>query len=652
MSPLVRVTVEPDHLERFARPSRSLNGIAELIWNGLDAEATLVEVAVSENELGGVDSVMVSDNGHGMTYEEATHDFSLLGGSWKLEAGRSKGGERILHGKYGQGRWRAFSVGNRVQWQTVAQADGARRKTTITSSSQSLTEFDIAGPDPTEEPTGTKVQIRNIHPEQATALSEKDAGDRLTTVFAPYLEQYAVTIRFRGRDLDPSSLQKRREEYELQIPVEEHGAAQLTVIEWNKSFPRELLLCDSNGIALQAERAGIHAPEFDFTAYLKWQGFREFENELPTVDLHPIAGPVIEIGREQLRRHFRQRGEELRTEVIREWKKEEVYPYRSDVSSELERVERDLFDLVAVTAAGAVNSGDRVSRRLSLTLLKQALERSPSALRRVLEEVLELAPERLADLNDLLSRTSLTSLISMGQIVTDRLDFLEGLSELVFDPEARKVVLERSQLHRILAREIWIFGDEYNLAIDDEGLRSVLKQHIRILGREVTSEDVEPARLEDGSQAIVDLMLSATIPLPQQQHEHLVVELKRPSIRLGAAELSQITQYADAVAQDPRFLNMNVTWNFWLVGTEMDGYVQGQANQAHRPPGMVSTPHGGRVTVWAKTWSQIIDDCRQRLKFVQNNLAYRSSREAGVEYLRRQHERFLPDLLKYEEQRV
>ena len=222
----------------------------------------------------------------------------------------------------------------------------------------------------------------------------------------------------------------------------------------------------------------------------------------------------------------------------------------------------------------------------------------------MLREVLELPDETLAELDQLLDRTSLTSIIALGKVVADRLDFLMGLRALVFDPQTRKHVLERSQLHRVLANEVWLFGDEYTLAIDDEGLSAALQQHVDLLGRAIAAEDLEPATLEDGSRGIVDLLLSATVPLPTQQHEHLVVELKRPSLRLGHDELTQISRYADAVARDPRFNKVEVRWNFWLIGTEMNDYVQGQASQPHLPPGVVSQPLGGRVTIWAKTWSR------------------------------------------------
>jgi hypothetical protein len=644
----IHVTVEKDHLESLAKPSRSLVGVAELIWNALDAEAESVRIEIAMNELGGVGSVTVTDDGHGMTAEDASEEFAHLGGSWKLHADHSKNNKRLLHGKHGQGRWRAFSLGSIVRWTTVADAKDGREKTTIAGGRFALTEFELSDPEPTTDQIGTRVVVENVDEEPAAALLMEEAGDNLTAILAPYLERYPnVAVEFRGQTLAPASLQTHRAEYEVDVPENEVGPAKLTVIEWNRPFQRELLLCDEGGITLHALPPAIQAPDFNFTAYLSWRGFRDHEPELSTADLHPVIGPVLEVARTCLREHFRARSAELRATVIEEWKSEEVYPYEGEVASAVERVERDLFDVVAVTSARAVNSAsDRVGKRFSLRLLRQAIEQSPSALRRVLHEVLELPQDKLDELDALLVRTSLTSIIALGKVVADRLDFLAGLRQLVFDPDTKRALLERSQLHRILADEAWIFGDQYMLAVDDEGLGAVLREHVRVLGRDTTAEDLDPVLLEDGTRAIVDLLLSATIPLPTQQHEHLVVELKRPSVKLGPDELTQILRYADAVATDPRFENVDVRWNFWLIGTEMTDYVRGQANQPNLEPGIVSRPHGGRVTIWAKTWSQIIDDCQQRLKFVQERLDYRSSRDAGVEYLRQQHEQYLPTAIK------
>lgn len=645
MSQIITVTVENDYLEALATPSRTLTGVAELIWNALDAEATSVKIRLTESELGALSSIEIIDDGHGMSHSDVFKEFAHLGGSWKLYATHSKNRKRILHGKRGQGRWRAFSVGSRVTWTTVAETAAGREQTTIVGRRDALTRFEVSEPEPTSAVTGTRVLIENVNPEPTSVLLGDDADEKLIAILALYLQRYPeVGVDFRGIPLDPGRLQLHRNDYDLGFG-DDLGTAVLTVIEWSKRFPRELLLCDENGIALQAQSPGVQAPQFDFTAYLKWHGFRERETQLAVADLDPVVSRVVDAGRARLREHFQNRSTELRARVIQEWKREEVYPYKGEASG-LELVERELFDVVAVTAASAVNSADRKGRRFSLELLRQAIEQSPSSLRHVLHEVLELPKDKLVELDALLQQTSLTSIIALGKVVADRLDFLMGLREMVFDPQSKQAVLERSQLHRILAGEPWVFGDEYTLAVDDESLKAVLEKHVAFLDREKTAADLDPVRLEDGSQAIVDLMFAATIPLATQQHEHIVVELKRPSLHLGYKELTQIQRYATAVAEDERFDTLNVQWNFWLVGTSMDSFVRAQARQLDTPVGVVSRPLQGRVTVWAKTWSEIIDDCQQRLKFVEEKLAYKSTRDAGVEYLRREHDRFLPDILR------
>jgi len=55
------VEVQPDFLERQTK-ARPIRAVAELVWNGLDADATRVEVRVFGGELG-MTKIVVRDNG-------------------------------------------------------------------------------------------------------------------------------------------------------------------------------------------------------------------------------------------------------------------------------------------------------------------------------------------------------------------------------------------------------------------------------------------------------------------------------------------------------------------------------------------------------------------------------------------------------------
>ena len=275
----------------------------------------------------------------------------------------------------------------------------------------------------------------------------------------------------------------------------------------------------------------------------------------------------MEAAREQLREHFRARTGQLTKALIEEWKEEEVYPYKSVPRTAVEAAEQDLFDVVALAAAPAVNrAGDRVSKRLTLGLIKESLEQSPGSLHRVFQQVLDLSEEKLEELDTLLRRTPLTVVITAAKKIADRLEFLRGLEILLYKPESTATLLERSQLHRILAGETWVFGEEYNLMGDDSSLTTVLEEHLDELGRQELAVD-EPVRDERGKIQIVDIALGRALRLNQNRREHLVVELKRPSVILGRDEITQIEGYAAAVASDPRSIERRSSGTSCLQGT-------------------------------------------------------------------------------------
>jgi hypothetical protein len=61
------VEVQPDFLERPAK-AQPIAAVAELIWNGLDADATAINVDLEDDKLGGLRRIIVMDNGHGIPF--------------------------------------------------------------------------------------------------------------------------------------------------------------------------------------------------------------------------------------------------------------------------------------------------------------------------------------------------------------------------------------------------------------------------------------------------------------------------------------------------------------------------------------------------------------------------------------------------------
>jgi hypothetical protein len=187
-----------------------------------------------------------------------------------------------------------------------------------------------------------------------------------------------------------------------------------------------------------------------------------------------------------------------------------------------------------------------------------------------------------------------------------------------------------------------VFGEEYSLAVDDESLTTVLKRHIKLLGRDDLVIDT-PVTDADGHERVVDLMLARSLEQTRNRREHLVIELKQPSVKIGDDEAAQIRKYATAVAEDARFNSVDVQWDFYVVSTEVKGSPALERKSNNRPFGQLVDAQG--VRVWVFTWGEIIDAAMHRLKFVKQQLGYQPSAEQALAYLRKTHEKYLPSVI-------
>ncbi len=173
-------------------------------------------------------------------------------------------------------------------------------------------------------------------------------------------------------------------------------------------------------------------------------------------------------------------------------------------------MERKFFDEVATTVARRLPKAAQ-NRRTTLRLLREIVAHDPSGLFPILDELFRLPQSEQDELRRLLQRTSLSDVIKATTEVTARLDFVAALKKMVFDPETSKTLKERSELHKILERETWVFGDAYALMVSDRSLDTVLQRHLQALGRNPVPEQRTPVRREDGRKGIVDLMLGRAL---------------------------------------------------------------------------------------------------------------------------------------------
>lgn len=649
----ISVEVQKDHLDKIAG-GKPVPSIAELIWNALDADSTAVEVLFQEGLIN-TDQIIIKDNGHGIDHSEAEHLFSSLGGSWKKIQEKSKTKRRFLHGQEGKGRFKAFALGRIVEWNIRYEDNGKIYEYNVYGKADDIKYFEISAPKVAEhKQTGVTVKISELH-KQFKLLDADYAIEKLSPIFTIYLSKYTdCSVRIGGQKIDPKELILGR--YEIELPKIQYENLDydysLEIIEWKVITEREVQLCNSHGFPLEKyDKQFRGIGDYSFTAYIKSEHITKLNEKglLGLSDLEPTLRPVLEQARDKIRDHFINKKLEESKSLIDSWKDENVYPYHENTISAVEEAERQVFDIVAINVSENIPEFEKIDQKtkaFQFRLLKQAIEKSPEELQMIVSEVLQLPEEKRGELAELLKETTLSSIISASKLVSDRLKFLTGLESIIFNKETKKVLKERSQLHRILAKNTWIFGDSFTLTVDDKSLTEVLIQHKECLEEDIIID--QPVTRLDGKTGIVDLMLSRAIGRNHpDEREHLVIELKAPKVPIGQKEITQIESYAFAVSADERFRNINTKWTFCVISNELTDYAKRKTKQTAYSDGVIhrSNDDGVDITIVVKTWSEIFQECKHRMQFIKEKLDLSIGSEQGLEHLKEKYSEYTKGVL-------
>ena len=60
----LQINAGQDHIAKYVVANPIITGITELIWNSLDANATLINIITKDNGLNGFEYIDIIDNGH------------------------------------------------------------------------------------------------------------------------------------------------------------------------------------------------------------------------------------------------------------------------------------------------------------------------------------------------------------------------------------------------------------------------------------------------------------------------------------------------------------------------------------------------------------------------------------------------------------
>lgn len=414
----------------------------------------------------------------------------------------------------------------------------------------------------------------------------------------------------------------------------------LRVIEWKPRITgRKIYFGGESGVVLGSLAANVTAPGFEFSAY----AYSPFFNEIAKANLLEFEGEltdpdfarVLEYVRDQLTDYFRARQAEKSGELIQDLKDAGVYPYEGDPRDEIERRERQVFDIAthaAVSYSKDFKKADNPLKKIALGLLKEALSNNPELITRILKAVFNLPKVRQDEFSQLLDKTELGNIIGASSLVANRIVALKVLREIVFTPKHRSTIKERGELDILIRDNTWIFGEGFHLTMHEAGLTQIMDR----VSEQIATKRVRgtPVRKLDGKIGRIDFFMGRVVPNENPDHrEYLLVELKKPSIKIGRKETDQVEDYVNAILAQPDFINTSTQWNFYLVTSEYDDATRQRITQENRPIGLLIDKPNHKV--WVKSWAELIRDCEARLKFVQDKLMIEVSTEEIQERIAR-----------------
>ncbi len=497
------------------------------------------------------------------------------------------------------------------------------------------------------EDTGTSVIIDVPQGKRLGSLEGANARTRITSLLAFYLRAYPnISIFYEGTRLDPESLIAEVVDLSFEVPdeyVSDPVAPTVSIVEWKERIPaQKMLICDDSGIALSEYGQEWSDAIVYFTPYLRSGRFKGLSSE----DLHMLHmehSGLLHAAEKAIRAHVRKRQQEISGQIVRELRDEGIYPYDETDLAPTRLVERQTFDLV-VTVARTALPPKGTPRKLSVRLIQSVLENEPNGLRKILDQVLNITDEERDHLTKLLAQTELSSVIAAATTVTNRLNFVGGLRKILADRELRRELREVDQLHPMISQNLWLFGEEWDLARSEVGLTSVLESHLDMLGEDTVLEGrLDKIVQEDGRAGRVDILLYRGIG-GESYSERLIVELKRPSVRVGRKQLQQIRDYAAAIVDDPQFRGVDVKWKFFLVTYETHPEIRRQIRQEGWLPGMADNQP--EYEIWVKTWGELFHAADKRLSFFRDQLSYEATDERVTQYLREAYSKFIPENMR------
>lgn len=661
-----RFTTDPHLIKQtLSNYSNTFVAFKELVVNSMQASASTIRISFegdSPDAVGhAITAITIWDDGHGLPYSEFDQSFMNIGTHNKKDG-------------QGVGRFAAFQLGQVMEIESAAFDPQMNKYTKIRvmldarqltqSLEQTNVEVDVEESDARIEQY-YQVRITDLYNNEQSCARKNRLGKCFEESEFKRLifEEYAYSIfedkaRFYINDTLIDKQDYIEEvPYAREVPYIDVKGREHTI---NYYFYRLKLVKKEISVLVQAKivnayltvrRYGYackwHTP--DLGAWFIYVNSEMLNNEtIPDLDLDELgnkeATAILANIRQTIDDFFRERNKEYDAFVTK-LMKDEHYPYES--SNEEVGLSESMFrkTIYLVENQEKLLEKKETVRKIVYPMVRKLLEEGDAQF--IVDKVLSLPEEKKKQLHDLLQTADFGEVIRFSTQVARKQRFIEFLQELTYG-ELSKSVKERSQLHKIVKNELWIFNEAYNgtpQLWSDKSLANNLDElHRQYFDYEPTEEDENLiADYKDTMRDITDLFFYNEKRLVNGRREVMIVELKAPSCAISNHEMNQAKRYAYDIHRYPKFDKSQVCYKIILISSHLTERAKSEINNFPNfgETGLFDrkTENGEDIRVYAMTWSELIERNKRALSYLSESLTLKE--KAATEIFRENY----PELL-------
>ncbi|MGS0740457.1 ATP-binding protein [Glaciimonas sp. GG7] len=610
--------------------------IFELAWNGLDANASIVDIGIRDNKMDFIDSVYVHDNGDGIDFENMKDNFGKFNDSHKKEdAGQ--------HGSHGRGRLAFHRTCHEATWHTKSLKGHAKIKiegTNIKHYSAKKIDAQYQHNALRDCTKGTFIELSNFH-ENLPALDK--LHEYFSTEFGWYLALNPDRIiRINGNNVTVPGHEIHEEKVTIDTVI-----FNVKIIRWfekpssEKSFT---YLLNGAGNTVHKQLSSFNQKANFFTSiYIQSSWADDFSVEGVNLFTAPTHTTDSDEWKKLIRsvNDFAQRVYE---DFLRQFVDAEIEKYVTDgIFPEYKGVEagqaayrlintKIIVKSIYTADPTVFNSLNKKQRKVIIRLLDRiAVSNENDAIFEILDSVLDLDKNSLDLLEMQLKTTQLENIVSTIEVLRQRQSAVNKLRELM--NVHFKDVLETPDLQKIIESNTWLFGHRYETIGAEEDTFTKIAKDLwdGISGIDTIEDgDVEGGATIEGAKRQTDLFLARKIlthdSFGEQKYRCIIIEIKRPGIALNKKHLRQLDDYADIIKRHPEFNSELMHFELILIGrkisstdTEIASRMKSQIPKGEM--GLVSDDD--RMKRYVLNWYTLLDRFEISNDFMLKNLNLR-----------------------------